>query len=122
MLSVWLYGFTTGIRSCRKLEAACRDQISFLWVTGWQQPDHKTLWRFYQAHRHSMRSLLKHTVRTAVEVGLVDLAVQAIDGTKVAANAAGDRTYPPEGDWLGATASPNLFDYQGVGGTERGWR
>ncbi len=29
-----------------------------------------------------MRTLLKHTVRTAVEVGLVDLAVQALDGTE----------------------------------------
>ena len=97
LLSVWPYGFMTGIRSCRKLEAACRDQISFLWLTGWQQPDHNTLWRFYQAHRHAMRTLLKHTVRTAVEVGLVDLAVQALDGTKVAANAAGDRTYDGAG-------------------------
>ncbi len=39
LLSIWLYGFMTGIRSCRKLEAACRDQISFLWLTGWQHPD-----------------------------------------------------------------------------------
>ena len=93
LLSVWLYGFMTGIRSSRKLEAACRDQIPFLWLTGWQHPDHNTLWRFYQAHRSAMRWLLKHTVRTAVEVGLVDLAVQALDGTKIAANAAGDQTY-----------------------------
>ena len=93
LLCVWLYGFMTGIRSSRKLEAACRDQISFLWLTGWQYPDHNTLWRFYQAHRSAMRLLLKHTVRTAVEVGLVDLAVQALDGTKIAANAAGDQTY-----------------------------
>ena len=93
LLSVWLYGFMTGIRSSRKLEAACRDQISFLWLTGWQHPDHNTLWRFYQAHRVAMRSLLKHTVRTAIEVGLVDLAVQALDGTKIAASAAGDQTY-----------------------------
>ncbi len=47
LLSVLLYGFMTGIRSCRKLEAAGRDQISFLWLTGWQRPDHNTLWRFY---------------------------------------------------------------------------
>jgi transposase len=97
LLSVWLYGFMTGVRSSRKLEAACRDQIPFLWLTGWQHPDHNTLWRFYQAHRSAMRSLLKHTVRTAVEVGLVDLAVQAVDGTKIAANAAGDRTYDMAG-------------------------
>ena len=29
LLSVWLYGFMTGVRSCRKLEAACRDQIPY---------------------------------------------------------------------------------------------
>ena len=30
LLCVWLYGFMTGVRSCRKLEAACRDQIPYL--------------------------------------------------------------------------------------------
>ncbi len=92
LLNVWLYGFMTGIRSSRKLEVACREQIPFLWLTGCQHPDHNTLWRFYQTHRQSMRRLLKCTVRVAVEVGLLDLAVQAVDGTKVAANAAGDQT------------------------------
>ena len=29
LLSVWLYGFMTGVRSSRKLEAACRDQIPY---------------------------------------------------------------------------------------------
>ena len=82
----------TGIRSSRKLEAACRDQVPYLWLTGWQHPDHNTLWRFYQAHRHAMRKLLKYTVATAVELELIDLAVQAVDGTKIAANAARDRT------------------------------
>jgi transposase len=97
LLSVWLYGFMTGIRSCRKLEAACRDQLPYLWLTGWQHPDHNTLWRFYQAHRKAMRKLLKHTVATAVELGLADLAVQALDGTRIAANAAGDRTHDAAG-------------------------
>ena len=97
LLSVWLYGFMTGVRSSRKLEVACRDQISFLWLTGWQHPDHNTLWRFYKTHRQAMRRLLKYTVSTAMELGLVDLAVQAVDGTKVAANAAGDRTYDATG-------------------------
>ena len=64
--SVWLYGFMTGVRSCRKLEAACRDQIPYLWLTGWQHPDHNTLWRFYKGHRQAMRKLFERTVRTAV--------------------------------------------------------
>ena len=96
LLSVWLYGFMTGVRSCRKLETACRDQIPYLWLTGWQHPDHNTLWRFYKAHRQAMRELFKRTVRTAVAMKLVDLAVQAVDGSKVAANATRDRTYDAE--------------------------
>ena len=90
---MWLYGFMTGVRSSRKLEAACRDQIPYLWLTGWQHPDHNTLWQFYQAHRGAMRTLMKCTVGTAVEMGLVDLAVQAVDGTKILGDASTDRTY-----------------------------
>lgn len=97
LLCVWLYGFMTGTRSCRKLEAACRDQMPYLWLTGCQHPDHNTLWRFYQTHRSHLRSLFKRTVRTAVHLGLVDLTVQALDGTKIAANAARGRTYDAKG-------------------------
>ena len=97
LLSVWLYGFMTGVRSCRKLEAACRDQIPYLWLTGWQYPDHNTLWRFYKGHRQAMRKLFERTVRTAVAMRLVDLAVQAVDGTKVVANASVNRSYDAEG-------------------------
>ena len=97
LLCVWLYGFMTGVRPCRKLEAVCRDQIPYLWLTGWQHPDHNTLWRFYQRHRQSMRELFKRTVRTAVKMKLLDLAVQAVDGTKVVANAAKNRSYDAEG-------------------------
>lgn len=92
LLGVWLWGFMSGTRSSRKLERACRDQVPYLWLTGWQRPDHNTLWRFYEAHRTAMRTLLKRTVRTAVEAGLVDLAVQAVDGTRVAGSAARERT------------------------------
>ena len=97
LLGVWLYGFMTGVRSCRKLEVVCRDQIPYLWLTGWQHPDHNTLWRFYKGHRQAMRKLFERTVRTAVAMELVDLAVQAVDGTKVVANASVNRIYDAEG-------------------------
>jgi len=96
LTAVWLYGFMIGVRSSRKLEAACRDQLAYLWLTGWQFPDHHTLWRFYKAHREGMRRLLKRTVRTAVHSGLVDLVLQAVDGSKVVANAARDQTRDEE--------------------------
>jgi transposase len=97
LLSVWLYGFMTGTRSSRKLEAGCRDQIPYLWLTGWQHPDHNTLWRYYKENRDEIRHLFKLTVRTALNMNLIDLAVQAVDGTKVAANANKDRSYDARG-------------------------
>ena len=48
LLSVWLYGFMTGVRSSRKLEVACLEQLPYLWLSGCQRPDHNTLWRFYR--------------------------------------------------------------------------
>ncbi len=93
LLNVWVYGFMMGVRSCRKLEGACRDQIPFLWLSGNQRPDHNTLWRYYVAHREDMRWLLQQSVRVAVRAGLVELALQAVDGTKIAGNASPDRTY-----------------------------
>lgn len=92
LLGVWLYGFMSGTRSSRKLEQACRDQVPYLWLTGWQRPDHPTLWRFYQEHRQALRRWLTRTVRVAVAAGLVDLAVPAVDGTRIAGSAARERS------------------------------
>jgi transposase len=97
LLSIWVYGFMTGVRSSRKLELACREQLPYLWLTGMQTPDHNTLWRFYQEHRPQMRELFRQTVRTAVKTGLLLLAVQAVDGTKVGGNAARERTHDAAG-------------------------
>lgn len=97
LLSVWCYGFMTGVRSSRRLEAACRESLPYLWLAGLQTPDHNTLWRFYQAHRDRMRMLLKRTVQAAVASGLLDLALQAVDGSKIGANASVYRLYTAAG-------------------------
>lgn len=97
LLAIWVWGFMQGVRSSRKLEAACVETLSYRWLTGQQTPDHNTLWRFYQAHRAGMRYLLTHSVQLAVKAGLIDLALQAVDGTKIAGNAAKDRTYDANG-------------------------
>ena len=83
----------TGLRSARRLETACREQLALQWLSGYQQPDHNTLWRFYQQHRNQLRGLLRHTVQIAARLGLVDWALQAVDGTKVAGSASSSRTY-----------------------------
>ena len=44
-----------------------------------------------------MRGLFKRTVRTAVAMDLVDLTVQAVDGSKVSASASSGRSYDSKG-------------------------
>jgi transposase len=97
LLGAWLYGFMSGIRSCRKLATACAEQLPFLWLTGGQRPDHNTLWRFYQRARPGLHTLFKRTVATAATSGLVVWAIQAVDGTTIGGNAAKDRTFDAAG-------------------------
>lgn len=97
LLRAWVAGFMFGIRSSRALEAACRDSIPLRWLTANQQPDHNTLWRFYRQYRAGMRVLLRRTVEVALSAGLVELAVVAVDGSKISGSAARDRTLDEAG-------------------------
>ncbi len=83
LLGAWLYGLMTGVRTTRRLETACAEDIPLVWLTAGQRPDHNTLWRFYEAHREGLGGLFARSVRTAVRLDLVDLAVHAVDGTKM---------------------------------------
>jgi transposase len=89
LLSAWLLGYVEKVRSTRGLEAACREQMGFVWLTGNHRPDHNALWRFWQAHRQQLQGLFRQSVKLAVEMDLVGLAVQALDGTKIAAASSG---------------------------------
>lgn len=84
LLSAWLYGFMIGVRSTRRLEQLAHENLPMIWLLGGQRPDHSTLARFLQRNRAAMKGLFRQTVQIAVQVGLVDFAFQAIDGTRVA--------------------------------------
>lgn len=89
LVSAWLYGYLRKVRSTRALESACREEMGFVWLTGNQRPDHNALWRFWKEHRAGLRALFTQSVRVAVEMDLVGLAVQALDGTKIMAVCSG---------------------------------
>lgn len=83
LLSVWLFGYLQKIGSSRVLERACLDNISLLWLTGMNSPDHNTLWRFFSNNKAPLRSVFRQLVGVACSSGLVGLVVHAVDGTKI---------------------------------------
>lgn len=96
LLKIWLYGYLQRIRSTRKLEAACREHLSLLWLTGMIQPDHNSLWRFWRTNQVALRAVFKQTVQVAVRAGYVGLVLQALDGTRLAAAASGGTGWTKE--------------------------
>jgi transposase len=88
LLGVLLYGYAIGVRSSRQLERRCTEDLAFRVLAGNQAPDHVTIARFRVRHEQALAGFLVQSLRLCAAAGLVRLGVVALDGTKVAANAA----------------------------------
>ena len=88
MVAVLLYGCCQGVRSSRRLALALERDVGFRVVAANQQPDFRTICRFRAEHEKALEKLFVEVLRLCHEAGLVKLGVVALDGTKVAANAA----------------------------------
>lgn len=97
LLAVWLYGYWRKVRSLRKLEEACQNDVGFVWLSGNLKPDHNALWRFWKANKKALRMLFGKTVRVALDLGQVEMITQAIDGTKIEAACGQWGSYTREG-------------------------
>ena len=87
MLKVLLYGYATGVRSSRKLEARLANDVGFMFLAGQARPDHKTISSFRHRHLAAFGALFLQVLSLCQEAGLVKLGRVALDGTKVKANA-----------------------------------
>ncbi len=87
MVRVLLLGYTSGVRSSRKLEAACWDIVAFRWLAGGQAPDYRAIARFRKRHMSALGHLFTQALALCQAAGMVSLGQVALDGTKVRASA-----------------------------------
>ena len=87
MVRILLYGYTTGVRSSRKLEAACVDVVAFRWLAGGAAPDYRSIARFRKRHLSALGHVFVQALALCQAAGMVTLGRVALDGTKLRANA-----------------------------------
>ena len=90
MVGVLLYAYCQGIRSSRKIDRALERDVGFRVVAANQRPDFRTICRFRSEHEKAVERLFVQVLWLCREAGLVKLGVVALDGAKMAANAALD--------------------------------
>lgn len=87
MLKLLIYGYTTGVRSSRKIEKACHDDVAFRFLAANQAPDFRSVARFRRRHLTALDALFLEILKLCQQAGMVKLGRVALDGSKVRANA-----------------------------------
>lgn len=87
MLKILLYGYTTGLRSSRKIENRCHDDVAFRFLSANAAPDFRSIARFRKRHLQALGALFLQVLQLCQRAGMVKMGRVALDGTKVKANA-----------------------------------
>jgi transposase len=97
LLVVLLYAYAGGLRSSRKIERRCREDVAFMLASGLCYPDHATIARFRKDHDAAVEDLFVQVLRLCGRAGLGRLEHVAIDGMKIAADASAQQSRDPDG-------------------------
>jgi transposase len=88
LLGVLLYGYCVSARSSRQIERRLTEDIAFRVLAANQTPDHVTIARFRVRHESALAGFLVESLKLCAAAGMVRVGTVALDGTKLAGNAA----------------------------------
>jgi transposase len=99
LLSIIFYGYSIGIKSSRKLSAACEERLDFMYLSAKLIPSYKTISEFRRGNIKEISELFQEIILIGIKLGLVDIGniKVSIDGTKIRANASGKLSKDEEG-------------------------
>jgi transposase len=88
LLGVLLYAYCIGVRSSRQIERRLTEDLAFRVLAANQTPDHVTIARFRARHQQALAGFLVASLKLCAAAGMVRVGTVALDGTKLAGNAA----------------------------------
>ena len=87
MTKVWLYAYSVGLSSSRKVERLVIEDVAFRMLAANNRPDFRTLADFRKRHLGALHGLFHQVLKLCQKAGLVKLGHVAIDSSKMKANA-----------------------------------
>lgn len=88
LLKILVWSYLNNIYSCRHIEDCLKHNISFMFLSGMQTPDHNTIARFRGKRlTKAIKPIFISIAQELVSEGLIDIKELHIDGTKIEANA-----------------------------------
>lgn len=87
LLKIVLLGYSRGLISSRRMEAACRENVVFMAVSGGEMPHFTTLAGFVADNQVAIVALFREVLVVCNDVGLIGHEHFAIDGVKLPSNA-----------------------------------
>jgi len=85
MMKLYLYGYQNSLRTCRKLEKACRTNIEVMWLINEQRPHFKTIANFRKDNPKAFKGVFRYFVAILKDWNLIDGKTIAIDSFKIRA-------------------------------------
>jgi len=87
MMKVLFYAYHCGLMSCREIWDGLKARADFIFLSGDQVPDFRTINAFRKCHAKVLPKLFAQIVMLCVRLGMVDFQHLAIDGQRIKANA-----------------------------------
>ena len=87
LLKVVLFGYPRGFNSSRKIERACRENVTFTALACGQCPDHSTIAAFVSSMKDEIVPLFRDVLLVCEEMNLLGGTFFALDGLRLPSNA-----------------------------------
>src|SRR3979411_2302654 len=112
LLKLYVYGYLTGVRSSRRLEAETQRNVEVMWLINRLTPAFKTIADFRKDHAGAIVGVCRAFIRFCREQSLFGAELLAIDGTKIAAVASRKQVITPKQiEKMNASIERKIADY-----------